>query len=131
MHAIITTDNVDCIVYNTETKIETTQKKVLCKYGIEYTTIGYINNEQTQWRGKPAHTMVWNSLIAKKHSFSDMNNGEDYDWVNRAYLDIKTQHRIDKILYYYDACYTTTSETANLSDEVIIKNINKHLNKSK
>jgi glycosyltransferase involved in cell wall biosynthesis len=125
MNAIVTNNEVDCIVYNNETKIETTQKKVLCKYGIEYTTTGYINNEQTQWRGKPAHTMVWKSLIAKKHPFSDMGNGEDYDWVKRACLDIKTQHRIDKILYYYDACYTTTSETANLSDAVITNNINK------
>ena len=128
VNAIVTNNDVDCIVYNNETKIETTQKKVLCKYGIEYTTTGYINNEQTQWRGKPAHTMVWKSSIAKKHPFSDMGNGEDYDWVKRACLDIKTQHRIDKILYYYDACYTTTSETANLSDAVIMQNINKHMN---
>jgi 2-polyprenyl-3-methyl-5-hydroxy-6-metoxy-1,4-benzoquinol methylase len=123
----ITNNDVDCIVYNTETTIETTQKKVLCKYGVEYSNSGYINSEQTQWRGKPAHTMVWKSMIAKIHPFSNMSHGEDYDWVNRAYKDVKIQHRIDKILYYYDACYTTTSETANLSDEVILNNINKQI----
>ena len=126
----ITNNDVDCIVYNTETTIETTNIKVLCKYGIEFTETGYINNEQTQWRGKPAHTMIWKSSIAKKHNFLDMGNGEDYNWVNRAYRDIKTQHRIDKILYFYDACYTTTSETASLPDDTIIKNIEKYFNKN-
>jgi hypothetical protein len=126
MNAINTNADIDCIVYNTETKIETTQKIVLCKYGIEYTDIGYINKDQTQWRGKPAHTMVWKTSIAKKHEYSNMNGGEDMDWVRRAYLDIKTQHRIDKVLYFYDACYTTTSETANLHDSVIMNNISKY-----
>ena len=127
MNAIKNND-VDCIVYNTETFIETTNKTVLCKYGVEFTKTGYINDENTEWRGKPAHTMVWKTSIAKKHPFLNMSNGEDYNWVNRAYLDIKTQYRIDKILYYYDACYTTTSETANLPNDIIIKNMNKYLN---
>ena len=87
-----------------------------------YWKIGDINNGK-EWRGKPAHTMIWKSSIAKKHTYSDKQNGEDVDWVKRAYLDIKTQHRIDKVLYYYDANYNTTSETANLSDDVIMKNI--------
>lgn len=131
INAINRNENVDCIVYNTETNIETTNKKVLCMYGTEFTKTGYINKEHTQWRGKPAHTMVWKSSIAKNHPFLDMNNGEDYNWVNRAYLDIKTQHRIDKILYYYDACYTTTSETANLPNDTIIRNMNKYINMNK
>jgi hypothetical protein len=69
--------------------------------------------------------MVWKTAIAKKYKYSNMHNGEDMDWVKRAYLDIKTQHRIDKVLYYYDANYSTTSETANLSDIIIMNNINK------
>ena len=111
MNAIAKNNEIDCIVYNNETKLEhLSNKKVLCKYGIEFDKTGYINDEETQWRGKPAHTMIWKSMIAKKHSFSDMGHGEDYEWVKRACLDIKTQHRINKILYYYDACYATTSE---------------------
>lgn len=129
MKVINTNSDIDCIVYNTETKIESTQKIVLCKYGIEFDNAGYINSEQTQWRGKPSHTMVWKSKIAKSHRFPNKQNGEDMVWVNNAYLDIKTQHRIDKILYYYDACYGTTSETANLSNDVIMKNVKKYLNK--
>ena len=67
--------------------------------------------------------MVWNSSIAKKYNYNNIHNGEDIDWVVRAVKDVKKQRRIDKILYYYDACYKTTSETANLSDEVIIRNM--------
>lgn len=111
MYAIVKDNDTDCIVYNSETRLEhLSNKKVLCKYGIEFNKTEYINDEQTQWRGKPSHTMIWKSMIAKKHSFSNMGHGEDYEWVKRACLDIKTQHRINKILYYYDACYKTTSE---------------------
>lgn len=130
MKAINTNKDVDCIVFNTETKIESTQKVVLCKYGIDFNDAGYINLEKTEWRGKPSHTMIWKSTIAKSHIFPDKQNGEDMIWVNKAYPDIKTQHRIDKILYYYDACYTTTSETANLSDSEILDNVNKLIDKS-
>lgn len=55
--------------------------------------------------------MVYKSSIVKSHSFSD--------WVKRACLDIKHQTRIDKVLYYYNAEYTTISETTELSDETI------------
>ena len=97
MHAIITTDNVDCIVYNAICCVNNSHIKKLCKFGIEF-------------------------------EYGDKQNGEDIDWVKSAYLDIKTQHRIDKVLYYYDANYNTTSETANLSDDVIMKNIDILLN---
>jgi len=111
--------DTDVVVFDSITRVNG-GKKCLCKYGIEY-EYGMINAESTQWRGKPAHTMVWKALIAKKHDFSVMQNGEDVDWVKRAHLDIRKQHRIDKILYYYDANYQTTSETANLPKNTIEK----------
>jgi len=118
----ITNNDVDCIVYNVICCVNNGTNK-LCKYGIEF-EYGDINGG-LEWRGKPAHTMVWKASIAKKHYYSNRQNGEDVDWVKRAYLDIKTQHRVDKVLYYYDANYATTSETANLSDSVIFHNVNK------
>lgn len=113
----------DCVVFDSITHINNEAKKTLCKYGIEFANGGYINNNKTEWRGKPAHTMVYKSSIAKKHKFKHISHGEDVDWVNRAYKDIVKQTRIDKVLYYYDANYNTTSETANLSDDVIKKNV--------
>jgi hypothetical protein len=120
MDAIETNTDIDCIVYNVICCVNGGPPK-LCKYGIEFEYGDILGG--TEWRGKPAHTMVWKSSIAKAHQFNDMGNGEDYNWVKRAYLDIKTQHRIDRVLYHYDAEYATTSETGNLSDEHIARHI--------
>ena len=117
--------NTDCVVFDSICRVNGGIDK-LCKYGIEF-EYGDINNG-LEWRGKPAHTMVYARNIVKNHQYTDMGHGEDYDWVKRAYLDIRNQSRIDKVLYYYDAEYTTLSETAGLSDEIILKNVNKKLN---
>ena len=86
---------VDCVVFDIIcTGYETT---LYCKYGIEYEYQRFGN----QWRGKPAHTMVYKSSIAKKHLFSDVVFEEDKDWVIRACMDIRNQVRINKVLYYY------------------------------
>jgi hydroxyacyl-ACP dehydratase HTD2-like protein with hotdog domain len=93
----------------------------LCKYGIEFEYGDILGG--SEWRGKPAHTMVYKSSIAKAHAFSDMKAAEDVDWVKRACRDVKNQVRINKVLYYYDAEYATTSEAAGLPDCVIEKNV--------
>ena len=117
--------NTDCVVFDSICRVNGAIDK-LCKYGIEF-EYGDIN-DRLEWRGKPAHTMVYAVSIVKNHQYTDMGYGEDYDWVKRAYLDIKNQIRIDKVLYYYDAEYTTLSERAGLSDEIILENVNKKLN---
>ena len=116
----------DCVVFDSICRVNGGINK-LCKYGIEF-EYGDIN-DGLEWRGKPAHTMVYASHIAKKHQYTDMGSGEDYDWVRRAYLDITNQTRIDKVLYYYDAEYNTLSETSGISDEIILENVNKRLNR--
>jgi glycosyltransferase involved in cell wall biosynthesis len=131
MSALYANPDCDCVVYNTICSVNG-QQGYICKYGIEYDY--HILNEgtpQKEWRGRPAHTMVYKSSISKKHKYNDVRNGEDVDWVKRAYIDIKKQVRIDKVLYYYDANYTTTSETASLPDHVIQKNIDILLSKDK
>jgi|TARA_B100002019_G_C21273989_1_gene604075 glycosyltransferase involved in cell wall biosynthesis len=91
---------VDCIVYDTICTMDG-GIPIHCKYGIE---LNYNHNSTGNgyWTGKPAHTMVYSSRISKKHAFIDANYGEDMQWVSRAVSDLKTQARIDKILYYYD-----------------------------
>ncbi len=125
MSALYDNNDVDCVVFNTICKVDGGPPK-LCKYGIEF-EYGNINRKK-EWRGKPAHTMVYKSSIAKKYKYSDMSHGEDTDWVQRACLDIKTQIRINEVLYFYDANYATTSETASLPDAVIEQNVNSLLN---
>jgi glycosyltransferase involved in cell wall biosynthesis len=118
--------STDCVVFDSICRVNGGIDK-LCKYGIEF-EYGDIN-DGLEWRGKPAHTMVYSANIVKNHQYTNMGHGEDYDWVKRACLDITNQTRIDKVLYYYDAEYATTSETVGLSDEIILENVNKKLNR--
>jgi len=97
--------DADCIVFDCITTIDGDKdNQTYSKYSINYE----YNQTGNQWRGKPAHTMVWKSSIAKKHTYIDKNYGEDIDWVKRACLDIKNEVRIDKVLYYYDFNNSTT-----------------------
>ena len=121
MSTLYNNPECDCVVFDTICIVNGENPK-LCKYGIEFEYGDILDGKE--WRGKPAHTMVYKSSIAKKHKYSDMNHGEDYDWVLRAYKEILNQVRIDKVLYYYDANYNTTSETSELSYDIIEKNIN-------
>jgi len=108
MSSLSENPNTDCVVFDSICRVNGGINK-LCKYGIEF-EYGDINGG-LEWRGKPAHTMVYAASIVKSHQYIDISKGEDYDWVKRAYLDIKNQIRIDKVLYYYDAEYATLSET--------------------
>lgn len=120
LQAIKENPNCDCIVFDCICKIEN-GPETYCKYGIEYEykTVGQ------NWYGKPAHTMVYKSSIAKKHRYINSNYGEDMDWVKKAWKDIKNQVRIEKVLYYYDCKNKTTSETRGLSDDHIKEHMKK------
>jgi glycosyltransferase involved in cell wall biosynthesis len=104
MDTINTNPDADCIVFDCITTINDNERTVYSKYSInyEYSEVG------NQWRGKPAHTMVWKADIAKKHIYASQNYGEDVDWVKRACQDIKKEVRIDKTLYFYDFNVHTT-----------------------
>lgn len=125
MDALNNNLNTDCVVFDCICCIENGDLKKLCKYGIEFEYGDILDGQE--WRGKPAHTMVYKSNIAKRHSYIKINFGEDIDWVLRACLEIKEQTRINKILYYYDCKDKTTSETRNLPDAIIAENIKKLL----
>lgn len=89
--------DADCIVYDSIVTHGGKRPK-RCVYGIEY------DYEETVdlWAGRPAHTMTWKSSIAKQCKFPEINFTEDTKWVAQAWPLIKTQYRIDKVLYYYD-----------------------------
>jgi len=99
----------DCVVFDNMCSVNS-GTPYLCKYGIEFEYRGPTNG---LWTGKPAHTMVYKSEIAKRHRYTDMGSGEDMDWVKRACKEIKSQTRIEKVLYYYDCEPEKTSETQN------------------
>jgi len=93
----------DCIVFDCKTTINNDPtQETYSQYSIRYDYVQWRDgNGKLQWRGKPAHTMIWRSSIAKKYSYVNTNYGEDVDWVKRACLEIKNEVRIDKILYLY------------------------------
>lgn len=110
MKAIDSNPNADCIVFNSICTINK-GPEILCKYGVELDII--YNKAGRQWQGKPAHTMVYNAKIAKKHKFPAINFHEDTGWVEQAQKEIKKQVRINKVLYYYDH-RTRTSDRRRL-----------------
>lgn len=92
----------DCIVFDARfRRIDggRVTEEYICRYGTEFE---YGLSGGT-WYGKPAHTMAWRSEIAKRHRFdASMRWGEDMDFAKRAWTDIKTQRRIERVLYFYD-----------------------------
>lgn len=107
MDALKKNPTTDCVVFDCICRYN--KQDVHCKYGIEY-EYDTTKLKQGKWWGKPAHTMVYKSSIAKKHKYISISNGEDTEWVKRACQEIKVQTRIDKVLYYYDQ-NNQTSET--------------------
>ena len=99
----------DCIVYDCICTIDGGPPRY-CQYGIEYPPNNLIS--QSQWRGKPAHTMTWRTELVKSIDFPPLKEGEDFAWVNKAWPLIDQQVRIEKVLYYYDFSHATT-ETRN------------------
>jgi glycosyltransferase involved in cell wall biosynthesis len=113
MDTLYKNPTADCIVFDCITTINGDRNnQTYSKYSIayDYTQVPEISPNPLdptariayQWRGKPAHTMVYKSEIAKKHIYIDQNYGEDVDWVKRACKDIKNEVRIDKVLYFYN-----------------------------
>jgi len=100
MGVIDNNPEVDCIVYDC-LFTEDGKKNMLCKYGVELDYNFAIPGSGVIWTGKPAHTMVYASSIAKKHKFPLQQEKEDIAWVKRVCCEVKNQARIDETLYYY------------------------------
>jgi glycosyltransferase involved in cell wall biosynthesis len=64
----------------------------------------------TAYYGPPAHHHVWRSELVKPFAFIDANVGEDFDWVQRVLPLVKTQYKIEQVLYHY-RYDTNTSES--------------------
>lgn len=127
MTALYDNPNTDCVVFDV---LSSTNGgiPILGKYGIEY-NFGFVQIEnRLEWRSLPTHIMVYKSEISKKYGFSDVSSVEDTDFIIRAFRDIKEQTRINKILYFYDANYSTTSECMGLPDEFVVENLKKRFN---
>lgn len=113
MDCISKNPGADVIVFDCITTINgDTANQTYSRYSVKYQYTETPNKIEgyRQWTGLPAHTMVWRSSIAVKHGYIHQNYAEDVDWVKRAVKDVKTEIRIDKVLYFYDF-NSSTSET--------------------
>lgn len=111
MRALEKNPDADCVVYDVINDIDN-YLQLHCRYGIEYE----YHRKHNDWYGKPAHTHVWRSEIAKQCVFPSETFGEDMDWVAQAWPKIVKQVRIDKVLYYYNY-NTTVTETRRVEPD--------------
>ena len=92
----------DVVVFNAEITFDGENPK-LVRYGKEY---DFSEREDAYYR-HPNHLMVHRKSNIFEF-YKDIKCGEDGEWAYRHLPRIKTQSRIDKILYYYD--YKTTTK---------------------
>jgi len=64
----------------------------------------------------PNHLMCWKAELAKSVKYDDISFGEDTNWANDMIWLVNSQHKINKVLYYYDY-NDQTSESIKRRDE--------------
>lgn len=94
--------DADTIVYNVEITFDG-QRPKLVKYGKDF---GHYEAADAYYR-RPNPRMVHKRSNCTE-LFKEINFGEDDEWAARMLPLIKTEARIDKILYFYD--YRTTTK---------------------
>lgn len=87
----------DCIVFDAIRFVDGKKDKQV-KYGIEY---GRDYNDDQFYYRIPNHLMAVKKQIASYVKYRAINFGEDSLWAKNAFRLIKTQARIDKVLYHY------------------------------
>jgi glycosyltransferase involved in cell wall biosynthesis len=88
--------NADCIVFDVGVYSHNIFNRT-CKYGKEYE---HTHDNQFFYR-KPNHLMCFAKKLAIQYKFKDISLGEDTAWANEISPAIKSQIRINKVLYKY------------------------------
>lgn len=72
------------------------------EHSIKYKAYQTTNND-IKYERYPNHLNVIKSSIAKQFKFPEINHGEDTDWATQMFNSglIKSEHYIDKVIYYY------------------------------
>lgn len=98
-------ETTDSVVFDVQIKIDKQEPK-LVRYGKDFpnetTDYGYIRMSN--------HLMCVKRSLALEYPFPETGRGEDTKWAEKICPNIKSETRIDKVLYYYDAV-TATSES--------------------
>jgi len=113
--AIRENSGVDVIVFDQEMITNGANSKIV-KYGMEFKDL-----DDNMTRKIPNHFMCHRTENARRASYKAVNAGEDKDWASHLYPYIKSQHRIDKVLYIYNF----NSVTTVAQDRVKLKSLRK------
>jgi len=98
-------EDSDIVVFLLE-RYENDKFDRLCTYGVEYETDQNLENVYIRL---PNHIACIRKSIAEKIKFPLVNNGEDYSFAGRLKPLIKTQTRINKVIYRYNYHFITST----------------------
>lgn len=101
-----TDSGADCITFNLMCGLNGAAPK-LCRYSLEYTKD---HNASDHYQRLPNHITAVRRVLMLACPFPSKQFGEDADYAQRLRPSLKTQHRIDRVLYHYDFS-DKTSET--------------------
>lgn len=72
-------------------------------------------------RRKPFHVCGIKRSLTKNIKFANVGYGEDWDWMQRVLLNIKTEYKIDKVLHFYS--YKKEVSEAPIESNKVWKNL--------
>jgi glycosyltransferase involved in cell wall biosynthesis len=94
----------DAIVFLAQVSLNGTDPKI-CRYSKDF-----INdyNTATEYHRLPNHIPCIKKSVSKKASFPSLKRAEDAGYAKLLHPHIATEHKIDRVLYYYDYNDMTT-----------------------
>lgn len=94
----------DAIVFLAEVSLNGNQAKI-CRYSKDYPN-DY--NTETEYHRLPNHIPCIKKSVSKRVSFPSLKRAEDAGYAKLLKQHIRTEHKIEKVLYYYDYNDLTT-----------------------
>lgn len=114
--AIQANDGVDVIHYDQEAIIDGTSFLISTDVRARMSPFDQLPRTPKDANGNyipcvrpPWHWCAWRTEFAKKFPFGDSFSGEDTLFVEKAIPDVKSSHKIDKILHIYKWSSSTTA----------------------
>ena len=114
-----TASDADCIVFTAEVCLNGESPK-LCYYSKDN---GADFNKKDAYHRIPNHICCIKKDVSIKSSFPNIKYGEDSGYSKVLLPYLKTEHKIDKVLYYYDYNSDTTETQEEMNNMVRPKGI--------
>lgn len=105
-----TASGSDCLTFNASVSLNGA-RPMTCRYSLEYKKD---HNAADHYQRIPNHITAVRRLLVLACSFPSKQFGEDADYSQRLLPSLKTQYRIDRVLYHYDYSDATSETRAPL-----------------